>query len=179
MVRTFLALDLSEDIRNRIGGMQGTLRGSSARLTLVAPASAHITIKFLGEVPEARLPQISTLIRGVHGAPFDIAITGIGCNSRVKPRVIWGIVKDRGECADIARQVDEILAPLGFPRENRPFRPHITLARVRECDETLVQLVQQIADTSLGSVRISSLKLKKSTLTPKGPIYDDLAEVPL
>ncbi|MDD1676618.1 MAG: RNA 2',3'-cyclic phosphodiesterase, partial [Methanomicrobiales archaeon] len=143
------------------------------------PAAAHVTIKFLGEVPEEQLPQIITAIRGVRCAPFDITITGIGCNSRVKPRIVWGIVKDHGESADLAHQADEVLAPLGFPRESRPFRPHITLARVRECDNTLIRQVQEIAETTLGSVRVSCLKLKKSTLTPKGPIYDDLAEAPL
>ncbi|MDD1674299.1 MAG: RNA 2',3'-cyclic phosphodiesterase [Methanomicrobiales archaeon] len=179
MVRTFLALDLSEDIRRRIEESQGILRRSSARLTFVDPAAAHMTIKFLGEVPEELLPKIITAIRGVRCAPFDISITGIGCNSRVKPRVIWGVVKDHGESAALAHQVDEILAPLGFPKENRPFRPHITLARVRECDDTLVRQVLEIAETTLGSVRVSCLKLKKSTLTTKGPIYEDLAEAAL
>jgi 2'-5' RNA ligase len=179
MVRAFIAIDLSEEVRSQIGNSQAPLRGAGARLTFVAPQAAHITIKFLGDVDEGILPAVIGAIRSVRGTPFDITITGIGCNSRAKPRVIWGIVRDQGECADLAHQVDEALAPLGFPKETRPFRPHVTLARVRECDVRLVQRVQQIADTALGSVRVTALKLKKSTLTPKGPVYEDLAEVPL
>jgi 2'-5' RNA ligase len=179
MVRTFIAIELSEDIRSRIVDAQEPLRGPGSRLTFVAPPAAHITIKFLGDVDEETIPGVIEAIRSIRGTPFDITITGIGCNSRAKPRVIWGIVRDRGECADLARQVDEALAPLGFAKETRPFRPHVTLARVRECDARLVQRVQQVADTALGSVRVTALKLKKSTLTPKGPVYEDLAEVPL
>ena len=93
--------------------------------------------------------------------------------------MVWCDVTDAGESAALARQVDDLLEPLGFPRERRPFRPHVTLARVKEFHPSLLRQVACMPREPLGRFRVESIKLKKSTLTPRGAIYEDLAEVAL
>ncbi|WP_292518953.1 RNA 2',3'-cyclic phosphodiesterase [Methanoculleus sp.] len=179
MVRTFVAIDLSEEIREKARLSQEILAESSGRLAIVAPANLHITLKFLGEVDPGMIEPIIDALRAVRAAPFELTIGCAVCNPPKKPRVIWCDVTDEGESAALARQVDDLLAPLGFPREKRPFRPHVTLARVKEFHPSQCRAVACTPREPLGRYRVESVKLKKSTLTPRGSIYDDLAEVPL
>lgn len=179
MVRTFVAIDLPEEIRERVREFQAILTQSGGRLAIVDPANLHITLKFLGEVEPERIEPIIEALRAVRAAPFELTVGCAVCNPPRRPRVVWCGITDAGESAALARQVDDLLAPLGFPRENRPFRPHATLARVKEFHPSLISQVACTPRESLGKVRVESIKLKKSTLTPRGSIYEDLAEVPL
>lgn len=179
MVRTFVAIDLSEEIRDAARRSQEILAGSGGRLAIVDPGNLHITLKFLGEVDPAMVEPIADALRAVRAAPFDLTVECAVCNPPRKPRVIWCDVADGGESAALARQVDDLLAPLGFPREKRPFRPHVTLARVKEFHPSQLSQTACTPRGPLGRFRAESIKLKKSTLTPRGSIYEDLAEVPL
>jgi len=179
MVRTFVAIDLPEEIRERARESQEILRRSSGRLAIVDPANLHITVKFLGEVDPALIEPIVEALRAASADPFEMTIGYAVCNPPRRPRVIWCDVADGGESAALARQVDALLAPLGFPREKRPFRPHVTLARVKEFHPSQCREVECTPREPLGTCRVESIKLKKSTLTPRGSIYEDLAEVAL
>jgi 2'-5' RNA ligase len=179
MVRTFVAIDLPEEIRERARESQEILRPSGGRLAIVDPANLHITVKFLGEVDPARIEPIVEALRAVRASPFEMTVGYAVCNPPRRPRVVWCDVADAGESAALARQVDDLLAPLGFPRESRPFRPHVTLARVKEFHPSQCSQVERTPHNPLGRFRVESIKLKKSTLTPGGPIYEDLREVPL
>ncbi|MFA7562064.1 MAG: RNA 2',3'-cyclic phosphodiesterase [Methanoculleus sp.] len=179
MVRTFVAIDLPEDIRERARESQAILRRSSGRLAIVDPANLHITVKFIGEVDPARVDPIVEALQAVRVAPFNLTIEPAVCNPPQKPRVIWCDVADGGKGAVLARQVDDLLAPLGLLPETRPFRPHVTLARVKEFHPSQCRAVAEIPREPLGTCRVESIKLKKSTLSPRGSIYEDLAEVAL
>ncbi len=179
MVRTFVAIDLPEEIRERARESQEILRRSGGRLAIVDPANLHITVKFLGEVELARIEPIIEALRGASADPFEMTVGCAVCNPPRRPRVIWCDVTDAGESAALARQVDDLLAPLGFPRESRPFRPHVTLARVKAFHPSQCSQVECTPRELLGRCRVESIKLKKSTLTPRGPVYEDLLEVPL
>lgn len=179
MVRTFVAIDLPEEIRERARGSQEILRQSDGRLAIVDPANLHITVKFLGEVDPAMIERIVEALRAVSAAPFEMTIGCAVCNPPRRPRVVWCDVTDSGESAVLARQVDALLALLGFPRESRPFRPHVTLARVKAFHPSQCREVECTPREPFGRFRVESIKLKKSTLTPRGPIYEDLAEVAL
>jgi len=179
MVRTFVAIDLPEDIRERARESQEILRRSSGRLAIVDPANLHLTVKFLGEIDPARVGPVAEALRAVRADPFSLTVGHAVCNPPRRPRVIWCDVTDGGESAALARQVDDLVAPLGFPRETRLFRPHVTLARVKEFHPSQCWEVERMPREPLGTCRVESIKLKKSTLTPRGPIYDDLAEVAL
>jgi len=178
MVRTFIAIELSEQIRRNIREIQAIIGLSDARLTFVDPGAAHITLKFLGEIDEAMVERVAGALRTVKAAPFDIAVQGVAGNSR-RPRVIWSLVLDAGQCGLLAAGVDRVLEPLGFPREGRPFRPHVTIARVKEFHPSLLEKVSIVSARRLGSATIDGIFFKKSTLTPRGPQYENLAGVPL
>ncbi len=179
MVRTFVAIDLPEEIRERARESQEILRQSGGRLAIVDPANLHITVKFLGEVDPALIEPIIEALRAVRADPFEMTVGYAVCNPPRRPRVIWCDVTDAGESAALARQVDDLLAPLGFPRESRPFRPHVTLARVKAFHPSQCSQAASTHREPLGTCRVESIRLKKSTLTPRGSIYEDLAEVPL
>jgi len=178
MVRTFIAIELSDEIRKSIREIQAVIGLSDARLTFVDPGAAHITLKFLGEIDPAMAGRVAEALKSVKAAPFEITVQGVAGNSR-RPRVIWSIVLDAGQCAQLAADIDRVLEPLGFSREGRPFRPHVTIVRVKEFHPSLMEKVATVSKMTLGTATVADICLKKSTLTPRGPQYENLAEVPL
>jgi 2'-5' RNA ligase len=177
MVRAFVALELTDEIKDRLKGAQEKLRGSSARLTLVEPALIHITLKFLGEVAEKDLPSVNDALRSVPSRPFPVTVGTVTVNNPKRPHTVWCAVSDGGEGKKLFRQVEEVLAPFGFERETRGFTPHATLARVKVMDPSLFAILRTLDGVTYGDCMIHGMKLKKSTLTPRGPLYEDLLEV--
>jgi 2'-5' RNA ligase len=177
MVRTFIAIDLTPEVRERMKGPQGTLSGCRARLTLVKPDSIHITLKFLGEIDEKTLGRVREALSLIRFEPFEISVGGVKGNPPPAPRVIWSNVRDGGGCGRLFALVEEALSPLGIPRERRAYTPHATLARVKRFDPSLLPALKDLASEEFGSCPVRCIKLKKSTLTPSGPIYEDIMEV--
>jgi 2'-5' RNA ligase len=177
MVRTFIAIDLAPEVRERMRGPQGILAGCRARLTVVNPPSIHITLKFLGEIDERTLGRVREALSALRFEPFEISVGGVRGNPPSSPRVIWCEVHDSGGCRRLFELVEDALAPLGIPRERRAYAPHATLARVKRFDPSLLPPLKSLATEEFGSCPVRSIKLKKSTLTPAGPVYEDLLEV--
>jgi 2'-5' RNA ligase len=177
MVMAFVALELTDEIQDRLKEAQEKLRGCPARLTFVEPALIHITLKFLGEVAEKDLPQVSAALQSVLFSPFPVTVGAVTVNTPKRPHTVWCSISDGGEGKKLFRQVEEVLAPLGFERETREFTPHATLARVKVPDPSLVTAIRALDRTTYGDCMIRGMKLKKSTLTPRGPVYEDLLEV--
>ena len=177
MVRTFIAIDLTPEVRERMRGPQGALAGCRARLTVVKPPSIHITLKFLGEVDEKTLRRIKEVLSALRFEPFEITLGGVRGNPPTLPRVIWSEARDGGGSRRLFGLVEEALVPLGIPKEKRAYTPHATLARVKRFDPSLLPVLKSLEAEEFGSCTVSSVKLKKSTLTPEGPIYEDLLEV--
>lgn len=172
-----MAVDLSSDIQEKMREVQEVLRQSRARLTLVDPSIIHITIKFLGEIEVTRVGTVSDALKGIRLEPFDLTISGISTNSNRNPRVVWGTVVDGGGCRKLFDQVETALDAVRVPREQRGFTPHATLARVKMFDPTLIQAIRPYISGTLGECRIGGFALKKSTLTPAGPVYENIMEV--
>lgn len=177
MARLFVALELSGEIRDRLKGVQGALRTGPARLTLVDPPLIHITLKFLGEVPEQEIPRVSAALSSIPFRPFPVTVGAVALNNPKRPRTVWCTVSDGGNATELFGLVEGALAPLGFGRETRAFTPHATLARVKVPDPSLSAIVRGLMEASYGTCTIPGMKLKKSTLTPRGPVYEDLLEV--
>jgi 2'-5' RNA ligase len=177
MVRTFIAIDLAPEVTERMRGPQGVLAGSRARLSVVAPASIHLTLKFLGEIDERTLGRVKEALSALRFTPFEISLAGVKGNPPPSPRVIWCEVRDAGGCRRLFELVEAALAPLGIPREKRAYTPHATIARVKRFDPSLLPPLKALAAEEFGSCPVHSIKLKKSTLTPAGPVYEDLLEV--
>jgi len=177
MVRAFVAFEISGEMREILAAAQETLKKSTARLAVVDSPLIHITVKFLGEVDEKKLPQVIAALKTVQAAPFAVKGSRITVNNFRSPHTVWCAIDDAGKGRDVFLAVESVLAPLGFARESRQFFPHATLARVKIADPSLFRYLEEIKDAPCGGCTVSGLKLKKSTLTPRGPFYEDIAEV--
>lgn len=178
MVRTFVALPLPQMIQQRLYDAGQVLLRSSAEIKSVAPSLMHITLSFLGEVRENQIPVIADALKNISQTPFEIHIGPVTANNMKNPRVIWAQISDAGECKNVYRQVEHLLEPLGFLPESRPFRPHITIARVKLPHQDLLPiLISSLSSTTYGSCTINRCVFMKSVLNPSGPDYSELAEV--
>jgi 2'-5' RNA ligase len=177
MVRAFLALELTGELRDRLMVAQDALRTCSARMTFVEPANIHITVKFLGEVDERLLPRVMEEVRKIRFAPFRVEVGNVTVNNPKRPFTVWCTINDAGKGEELFRLIEDALAPLGFARETRRFTPHATLARIKDPDPSLTGVLKTLAGKSYGDCTVTGIKLKKSTLMPRGPVYEDLLEV--
>jgi 2'-5' RNA ligase len=178
-IRCFVAVDLPAQMREEIGRLQSQI--ATEGLRLVRPELVHITLKFLGDVPEEEAEKVAEALRGVRAAPFAARVRGVGAFPGKIIRVIWlGL---EGNFEELYQDVEAALAPFGFEREARGFSPHVTLGRVgrpsAETNRKLAPKMAALSDVDLGIFTVDRFLLKKSTLTRGGPIYDDLAEFPL
>jgi 2'-5' RNA ligase len=184
MLRTFLAIDLTDDVRRAIVRAQGELKKLAGRgVSWVRPENMHITLKFLGEVDEARLPEVvDATCDAVGGAiPFEVDVQGLGTFGRRQPKVIWaGVLDPDGRMTDVFRAVEAALAPLGFAADTRRYLPHVTLGRVRRgAVRSLVDRIERERETAFGPVPVESVTVYTSRLTKTGPIYSIAGHAPL
>ena len=177
MIRAFVALELSGEIQRRLAEAQDVFRSSSARLTLVDPDLIHITVKFLGDVDAGQIPQIKDALRQIPFSPFTVTAGEVTVNNRNRPHTIWCAIDDAGRGQQLLSAIETVLGPLGIAPETHRFLPHATIARVKVADPSLFPALRRLEGTTYGSCTVTCLKLKKSTLTPKGPVYEDLLEV--
>lgn len=184
LLRSFIAIDIEEkDIIEKIIKIERILRETGAALKLVEPENLHITIKFLGEISEKEIPLIRNILEK-HAKlfnPFEIILEGIGAFPSIShPRVIWvGISENKDKLTSLANKISTDLEKAGFRREERAFHPHITIARVKRQNSRLKKEIMQYRNSIFGRMIVSNIRLKKSTLTPQGPIYTTIFEVPI
>ncbi|UCF59314.1 MAG: RNA 2',3'-cyclic phosphodiesterase [Candidatus Bathyarchaeota archaeon] len=182
MIRSFIAFDIdSESLLRKFSEAQGILANTGAGLKLVQPRNLHITMRFLGNITLSMVDSIHEEMNKVPFTPFDVEIRGLGAFPSLKyTRVVWaGIRKGADELANISSQLEPRLQKLGFRPDPGGFSPHLTIARVKTGRNKveLARCIEELADYEFGIVEANCLKLKKSVLTPKGPIYSTLREV--
>jgi 2'-5' RNA ligase len=169
-MRTFIAVGISDEVRQRIAELQKELPSKEA-LKVVDPGIIHITLKFLGEIDESKVPEIKKIISSISFEPFTVTTKGVGVFPNENfIRVIW-IGAPSPELDAMAKELNEKLKTLGFKSEE--FTSHVTIARVK----TKIDLTRFLADhreEKFGSFAVDGLRLMKSTLTPKGPIYEEV-----
>jgi RNA 2',3'-cyclic 3'-phosphodiesterase len=176
VMRLFVAVDLPEEIRERLATVQDRLRRAQADVSWVKPGNLHITLKFLGETEPRRLDRIrSTLADAAQGTVvFAAEVAGVGTFSGRIPRVVWVGVRDGATpLAALARTVEDALAGVGVAKEKRGFTAHFTLGRVRSprnLEALLAALRAELAE-GFGTVRVDQLSLMESELNPSGSIY--------
>jgi RNA 2',3'-cyclic 3'-phosphodiesterase len=179
MVRLFVAIDLPEDIREQFRDVQEALSTSRARLTMVGTESMHITLKFIGEVNGSSLKVICDALGSIKYPAFSMQAGLITPNSNRSPRIIWAEISDNGNSSDLVRLIDGVLSPLGIEPEKRKYHPHVTIARIRQFHESVFEMVASVAGSCSGNIPATKFTLKKSELTPGGPIYTDIITIPL
>ncbi len=175
-MRTFIAIPLSTDNRNFLCEMQKKLRAFGADVRWTAIPSIHLTLKFLGEIQQSALPGLSESLRfaALPEPPFTLRMHGLGAFPDLRnPRVIWcGLDGDLPRLTALQEQVVSACQAAGFPREDRPFHPHLTLGRVRG-KSNLKPLVDYIKiGTELEqTVAVRVFNIYESILRPEGPLY--------
>ena len=185
-LRLFIAIGLSPDVIEEIARCQERLkREVNVSVAWTDPKGIHLTLKFLGETDEARIPEIEERLRlAAHDtAPFALTLGRFGVfPSLARPRVLWvGVDGEVQKLASLQRKVEQGMAALGFPAEDRPFSPHLTVGRVRPQQR---QGVAAIRPDVAGDVHpipqpVTSMGLIQSRLTPRGAIYTRLSDFPL
>ena len=181
-IRAFFSFDIEDQtIVRRLTEVQRTLINTGADLKIVKPQNIHLTIRFLGDISPAMVDAIHEEMKQISFTPFTVELRGLGAFPKLNyPRVVWaGIRKGADELKDVFGQLEPRLRGLGFKPDSKGFSPHLTIARVRtgRNKAQLVKLIQELADYEFGAVKAECLRLKKSDLTPRGPIYSTLREV--
>ena len=183
MVRTFLAIELPHDIRQKLSHHMERWRSIKADVKWVQPSRMHITLKFFGEIPEPHIPSIMQTCEKVCAAqrPFQLAIAGTGIFPNLKkPRVLWaGITEDKNMLINLQQQLEDSLCATGFAKEKRSFSPHLTVGRIRSSKRTS-QLIKIFMAERIKTIpfTVNSVSLFKSVLTPQGPKYFVLGTFP-
>jgi 2'-5' RNA ligase len=181
-IRSFIAVDLDKSsLRERIIGAQRGLEETKAQLKLVDPNIMHLTLRFLGEIPRTTVEGVKEALTGLRFQAFEADFTGLGAFPSMKRiSVVWvGMTRGSEQLNEIFHQLEPKIRQLGIPADNKGFSPHLTIARVRSGvnRDALADYVSSMHDQEFGKMQVTSVRLKKSTLTPKGPIYDTLQEV--
>jgi 2'-5' RNA ligase len=180
-IRSFIAFDIVEQpVLKNFANVQNMLVETGADLRLVNPENIHITLRFLGNIAPAMVDQIHGEMEQVEFDPFEITIKGLGAFPNLRRiNVVWaGIRKGANELRTIFEQLEPRLQNLGFKHDVKGFSPHLTIARVKtgRNKAALAKQLMELEDYEFGSVKAECLKLKKSVLTPQGPIYSVLKE---
>src|SRR5438128_9044052 len=177
-MRVFIAVDLPNELRKELATLQRELEPLTDTARWVAPESIHITLKFLGEVAEKRIDDIDAALTGLTWKAFTITVRGVGFfPGNRSPRVFWAGM-EAPTMQNLAEELDTRLEPFGFEKENRAFRPHITLARARDSriDSSLVNAASRYAERAFGAFTVDRLYLFQSVLKPSGAVYQRIKE---
>ncbi|MDD5730141.1 MAG: RNA 2',3'-cyclic phosphodiesterase [Candidatus Omnitrophica bacterium] len=187
-MRAFIAIDLPKEIKGHLRAVQEKLKNSRADVKWVEPGNIHLTLKFLGEAEEEKIKAVIEVIENIakDKKPFSVRLSELGAFPGLSSaRVIWaGIDKGDTEVKEIAAQLEDDLSKIGFPKEDRPFSSHITIGRTRSSfnRQELVKILTGLQDTfkkDAPEFNADKVTLFKSTLTPKGPVYEALKEINL
>jgi 2'-5' RNA ligase len=194
-MRLFVALDISEEIRSRIAHFMNELRGLAPAAKWVSPESLHITLKFIGEKPDAMVNEIEKQLQSIQAMPIELRF----CNSGFFPtpksaRVFWVGIEAGPQLAQLAARVEHQLAEIGIPAEKRAFSPHLTLARagggsgapgwlkgdkVNRAFSVLQDKLTQSPPADFGTMSAREFFLYRSQLSNKGSKYTKIARFPL
>lgn len=186
-LRTFLAIDLPSTLQSAIGQNIKTVKRELPRLSWSKTENLHINLKFLGETTERQVTQIRQAVEPAisHVSPFALEINGLGVfPDNRSPRVLWiGLGGALDSLNTLAECIGNAVVSLGFPQEDRPFRPHLTVARVkrdhREVGRVLGTLGAFTDPFACGQLPVERVALFKSDLRQTGPIYTKLWDVSL
>ena len=184
-IRSFIAIELPEEARKGLARLRKELeRDEHKFVKWVDPGGIHLTLKFLGNIPSRRVTEITEAMRrAVQGIfPFSLGISGLGVFPNLSQvRVLWvGVGGELDRLSTLQQNVDSALAALGFPKEERPFVPHLTLARIREGTSApekrgFGELVGSATFEDKYPVEVEAIKLMRSQLTPAGAVYTCLS----
>lgn len=182
-LRVFIAVDIEDPILlSALERVKDALVATGAPMKPVETHNLHITLRFIGEVPRGLVDEIvRSVLSKVEFLRFEVEFKGLGAfPSTLRPRVVWvGVSEGADQLARIHEAIEKGLRRLGIRPEREKFVPHVTLARIKGSRNlsAIVKLIQEYEDYVFGRMVVDKVRLKKSTLTPRGPIYETLWEV--
>ena len=181
-MRLFTAIDLPPDIVTNLEELLVRLK-PSAQINWSPPRNLHITTKFIGEWPEERLEELKAALTSLPShEPIPISIEKLGFFPNPhSPRVFWAGIHAAAGLASLARDTETALAALGIAKEERPYSPHLTLARIKTPGKqpALLQAVAKLPSLDFGRFTADRFYLYQSKTAPSGSVYTKLAEFPL
>lgn len=185
MIRAFIALEIDQLHKQKLTELISCLKKSNADVKWVNENQMHFTLKFLGNIEKDMVHKISNILKSIVNdfKTFTIQFSKIGVFPNMRrPRVVWiGIAKGSDSLRLLNDKIETHLEGLGFQREKREYKAHLTLGRVRSSKNIgdLTKLIEEVDFESQDDIKIDKLILFQSTLTPKGAIYTPLLEFPL
>jgi RNA 2',3'-cyclic 3'-phosphodiesterase len=188
-IRSFIAVELPGELKKALAELQGRFKSAgSLPLRWVEPGNIHITLKFLGDIDVDITGKITAALEASIQdiQPFSIEAGGLAVFPNMQRiQIIWvGLSGDLQKLGQLQKRIEENLKPLGFPAENRPFTPHLTLARVRDYArpverQKLGELISATGFEGKYKIDVKAVNLMRSQLTREGPIYSRISTVAL
>jgi 2'-5' RNA ligase len=189
-LRTFVAVELDEELGDKLARLQDRLRGqlSPRSVRWVRQGGIHLTLKFLGDTLPDQVEAVKIALSKAASdiSPFEFTVGGLGCFPNIRrPRVLWvGLYEPTGALSRLRDAVEDHVAPLGFPTEKRSFHPHLTLGRVqRNASNSEVREVGELVEASaignLYEMAVRQVSYIQSDLKPGGAVYTTLYEAQL
>ncbi len=189
VIRAFIAIDLAPEVRQGLNGVMQQLKEKLGDVPVrwVPAGNIHLTLKFLGDVSVSNLDMLKKILQTEASAVhvFEISVGGIGAfPSPNKARVIWAGVEAPNGLSTLQHNIESAMARIGYPREDRPFSPHLTLGRVSRnaTSKEMHAIGDAISSTRvgfLGMVRVKEVRLYRSDLHPDGAVYTCIFSAPL
>jgi 2'-5' RNA ligase len=184
-MRLFLAVEFEQKLKRALREATAPLRAVVPDAGWVAEDRLHLTLKFLGEQPETLVPPLAAAMGDIAGRhwPVEMRLRGVGAFPNLRrPRIIWIGIEPTPKLELLQHDVEEGCAALGVEVEGKPFRPHLTIGRLRGTEHR--EALREMARVARGirfraDTLVSAIDLVQSTLTPAGPRYERLAQAPL
>ena len=184
-MRLFIAINLPKNIKDSLFKSQKSISGNLAKINWVAKKNLHITLKFLGNVEDNKIENLIELAsKAVAGTgSFKAKFKGVGTfPGGSNPRIIWVGTDEGGDkLCNLAKNLEETLSNAGYKSEEREFRPHITIGRIKGKTglDKLKEKLLAHKESEFGEALIDRIHVMKSTLTPKGPLYEKIQPLDL
>ena len=180
--RAFLSIDIDDELLlDRITRVQSHLDVRDTHVKLVERENVHFTLRFLGDTSVNKIEKIRDSLSSISLSPFEIQTSGVWSFPRItRPSVVWvGVTMNGEKMIDLKKRIDEGLRELGYGQD-RKFTPHATIARIKSVQNRrpLIEAIENKSDEEIGLMTVESYCMTKSTLTPKGPIYETMWKLP-
>jgi 2'-5' RNA ligase len=184
-MRTFVSIEISEEIKERIEALVSRMKLMLTPIRWVEKKNLHVTLKFTGWMADEKLPELEKCVTdSIKGsAPFTLSFAGIGAFPTLKrPRVIWVGTKDGADASrQIADKIENKMGEKGLREEEKEFTPHLTIGHIKEKIDvaSLSKFVEEHGETDFGSMEVDHVSIMKSTLRRTGPIYEEIKRIKL
>lgn len=177
-IRSFLAIELDEELVPKILNVQKEFKKTNANIKYVPSQNMHFTLKFFGNIDLDMVDDISSAVEKVikNYSSFDLNIKNCGCFPNKKViKVLWLGLEEGSPIKDLQKDLDKEFRKLGFKKEKN-FISHLTIGRVKspKNKKEIREAIEKLENIEIGQMSVSKICLKKSTLTPQGPIYEDI-----